>query len=122
MPWEADLGSRREKDSCLEWGSLCSERGFIEVVEESFGNLTQGPFGLQVTRLITAQAKLAQREWGRRPAQKVSLPGNCPEQKYILGPGKSMHATEGHASFFFLAGLDLPHLGEFPEEEQLSQA
>lgn len=80
----------------------------IEVEEESFGNLSQGPFGLQVTLLNTAQAKLAQREWGRRPAQKVSFPGNCPEQKYIPGPGKSMHATEGHASFF-LAGLDLPH-------------
>lgn len=70
---------------------------------------------LQVMLLITAQAKPAQREWGKRPPHKVTFPGNCPS--FVPAPNtntylalvKSMHATEGHTSPF-QDGLDLAHL------------
>lgn len=95
---------------------VCAPRGFIELVEKSFGNLCRGP--LVSSRSCCSslhRLKPAQREWGKRPPHKVAFPGNCPS--FVPAPNtnpylalvKSMHATEGHTSPF-QDGLDLAHL------------
>lgn len=109
-------GRRTPTGGGVRWGVYVLREGFIEVVEKSFGNLSQGPIGpLQVILLITAQAKPAQREWGRRPAQKVSFPGNCPSfvharnRNTYLALRKALVLQKAIRFFFFSPWSRLNH-------------